>query len=162
MRKAMILAAGMLLAGTITGCGGNDPDDPSVATAPGASPSVSAGFDGARFSTCMRDHGMDWFPDVTSADQVTEPDGVDQEKMRAAVEACRAYAPAGSVPGPQKGGPDRSISLRYAQCMRDNGVSNFPDPAANGTIPKADIDHDSPTFQAASAKCKSILPKAGE
>lgn len=161
MRKAMILVAGLLLAGTITGCGGNGSGDPSVATGQGATASVSASFDGAKYSKCMRDNGMDWFPDVTSADQkVTEPDGVDQKKMQAAVAACREYAPAGASAGAQKGGPDRSVSLRFAQCMRDNGVSNFPDPSANGTFPKADVDHDSSTFQAASKKCQNILPQS--
>src|SRR5262249_10205300 len=39
----------------------------------------------------------------------------------------------------------------YAQCMRDNGVSNFPDPDPNGRFGAGHdaIDRDDPTFKAA-------------
>jgi hypothetical protein len=47
----------------------------------------------------------------------------------------------------------------YSACMRRNGVSNFPDPGADGIIhmPSA-IDKRSPTFQRASLTCRPLAP----
>jgi len=55
-------------------------------------------------------------------------------------------------------------SLNYAQCMRANGVPNFPDPKAGGGLffqAGAGIDPSSPAFEAAQAKCKKLLPNGG-
>jgi hypothetical protein len=51
---------------------------------------------------------------------------------------------------------------RYAQCMRDNGVPDFPDPDANGQL--RGIGHeqqDTPTYRAALEKCRDKLPGGG-
>jgi hypothetical protein len=47
----------------------------------------------------------------------------------------------------------------FAQCMRDNGVPNFPDPV-NGLInlESSGVDRDSPKFEAAQKACESLLP----
>ena len=52
--------------------------------------------------------------------------------------------------------------LRYARCMRDHDVRNFPDPLANGgfRIPNG-VDTESPAFNAASRACGSGQPPAG-
>jgi hypothetical protein len=55
-------------------------------------------------------------------------------------------------------------SLRLAQCMRSNGVPNFPDPVANGSIavdPKKGLDPKATAFKAAEEKCKQYMPKSG-
>jgi hypothetical protein len=50
-------------------------------------------------------------------------------------------------------------ALAYAQCMRSHGVSNFPDPNAEGGFSApAGMDPNSPTYKAAAAACAS---KAG-
>ena len=52
--------------------------------------------------------------------------------------------------------------LKYARCMRSNGVPDFPDPAADANGPGLDkssgIDITTPTFKAAERACRSILP----
>ena len=52
--------------------------------------------------------------------------------------------------------------LRYARCMRDHGVHNFPDPLPNGgfRIPTG-IDTQSPAFNTASQACGSGRPPVG-
>jgi len=48
---------------------------------------------------------------------------------------------------------------RYAQCMRDNALPNFPDPDANGEF--RGIGHEQsndPKFQAAVEKCRDLAP----
>lgn len=53
--------------------------------------------------------------------------------------------------------------LKYAKCMRSNGVTKFPDPVrgkglqVNGN----EVGADSPTYKAADAKCKPLMPGGG-
>ena len=54
-------------------------------------------------------------------------EGTDPEKVEAAMEACKQYAPNGGEP--PKLNPEQLEQMRkFAQCMRDNGVRTFPDP----------------------------------
>ena len=64
----------------------------------------------------------------------------------------RSAVHAGSVPAP----------LRFSECMRANGVSNFPDPTPGGefSVPSGD-DPQSPVFRTAQAKCQPILHAGG-
>jgi hypothetical protein len=55
-------------------------------------------------------------------------------------------------------------ALKYARCMRANGVPNFPDPNAGGGFlfqVGTGVDPSSPAFQAARAKCQKLLPSGG-
>ena len=55
----------------------------------------------------------------------------------------------------------QQAALKYARCMRANGVPNFPDPNAGGGFlfqVGNGIDRSSPAFQAAQAKCRKLLP----
>jgi len=67
-----------------------------------------------------------------------------------------------------------SDGLKYSQCMRANGVKNFPDPGSGGGIqinssqsasggaPTTSINGvevNSPDFQAASNKCQHLMPQ---
>ncbi len=57
------------------------------------------------------------------------------------------------------GGPE--ALLAYAQCMRENGVTGFPDPTEDGiSLAGTGVDVDSLTFKAAHRACKSLLPQA--
>jgi hypothetical protein len=59
----------------------------------------------------------------------------------------------------------RADALAYSSCMRDHGITDFPDPDANGGIAiqagehgGTTLDPESPQFQAADEACKSLLP----
>jgi hypothetical protein len=70
----------------------------------------------------------------------------------------------GSGSGSGTAGPTPSALLAYSQCMRSNGVTNFPDPNARGqiTITKGGgIDPSSPLFRAAQTKCQKLIPGGG-
>ena len=74
--------------------------------------------------------------------------------------AC-AQAAGGGVTAPTPVDPVEAGRL-YAQCMRDNGVSNFPDPGPDGRFA---LDHDKfnqddPKFRAALEKCRDLAPGA--
>src|SRR4029450_2709077 len=56
--------------------------------------------------------------------------------------------------------PDMDKRRAYAQCMRDNGVVNFPDPNAQGEFPAGHeaVSRDDPKFKDADEKCRDLLP----
>lgn len=52
-------------------------------------------------------------------------------------------------------------ALTYSQCMREHGVSNFPDADAEGRIritPLGSIDPDSAVFREAGDACRDLAP----
>ncbi|MEU0598905.1 hypothetical protein ABZ484_11705 [Streptomyces sp. NPDC006393] len=53
-------------------------------------------------------------------------------------------------------------ALAYAQCMRDNGVANFPDPSDGGSIkigPGDGLDPNSSEFKKAREACQDLSPQ---
>ena len=76
--------------------------------------------------------------------------------------AASPAAGSGSIgSGPAGQIPDFAAKLlKYAACMREHGVPNFPDPSASRgfTIP---IDRSSPAWVAAQATCRKLLPNGG-
>jgi len=124
----------------------------ATATAPAsASPSSSPAGSyrqqvldwGRRFSECARTRGIANFPDPVlmniddqGADGVTFP-GVDKRVIERAQEMCielvRQMPP---PPENRRQSPERLAQMRrFADCMRQHGVTDFPDPKANGTFP---------------------------
>jgi hypothetical protein len=62
--------------------------------------------------------------------------------------------------GPGSGSPE-AAALAFADCMRANGLPNFPDPKAGGGFlfhTGAGADPSSPAFETAQTKCKKFLP----
>jgi hypothetical protein len=52
-------------------------------------------------------------------------------------------------------------ALNFSECMRSNGIPNFPDPNTNGGIDigaSSGIDPESPQFQAAQKACRKYVP----
>jgi hypothetical protein len=73
--------------------------------------------------------------------------------------------------GPSSGGTGLSLTMKaangakFAECMRKNGVPNFPDPSANGSITinsSNGVNPSSPKFRAANEKCRKLLPNGGQ
>lgn len=73
-----------------------------------------------------------------------------------------ASAGGGATPKP---GDEKEAMLKYAQCMRQNGVPTFPDPQFNG---EGGVSLDLPegadpkAVDAAQGKCKELMPNGGE
>ncbi|GAA2677745.1 hypothetical protein [Actinoplanes palleronii] len=176
MRTRTTLALGALLTVLAAGCGQSPGQDPGVATAQsaGVTPSASASAsddsgngqdDQLKFSQCMREHGMTWFPDPSNGGlRVKVPSSVKKEDFDAAQKACREFSPGGED-GPKITAAELEQMRQMSQCMRDNGITNFPDPRPDGGIhidQKLGIDPESPTFQAAQKKCEKLMPRRGE
>lgn len=53
--------------------------------------------------------------------------------------------------------------LKFSQCMRSDGVPNFPDPTSRGIELSrgSGIDPSSPAFQSAMKTCKKLMPGGG-
>jgi hypothetical protein len=52
-------------------------------------------------------------------------------------------------------------ALKFSECMRSNGIPNFPDPSSTGGIdigPSSGIDPQRPQFQAAQKACRKYFP----
>jgi hypothetical protein len=59
------------------------------------------------------------------------------------------------------GGSDPEQGLQaFAQCMRDNGVANYPEPVGDSiNLRGTGIDRNTPAFKAAEAACIALLPR---
>jgi hypothetical protein len=82
--------------------------------------------------------------------------------MVAVISACGSSVPAGS--GDSSAATDHEKALKFAECMRSNGVSEFPDPNASGTLSLdgvvngSKLDPSSPAWKTAIGACKDLEP----
>ncbi|GLW27707.1 hypothetical protein [Actinoplanes regularis] len=142
-------------------------EEPAVASAGPGAVQASAG-DGERsalrYSQCMRDQGLTWFPDPDAEGNLTvhNPDGVDQDKLDKAEQACRKYAP---WEGPKHPIPAEDLDKirQVSQCMREHGFEKYPDPDAYGSVRleagKLGADPDSVAFRTARQECDKYMPR---
>jgi hypothetical protein len=198
--RARLLTAAALLGGVlVAGCGGSSPS-PTVARlgsastsgstavagdggASSGSPSPSApGLAALAFAKCMRSNGVPGFPDPQAgggflfrADAGIDPPS---PAFKAAQAKCHKLLPGGGPPGPgSTTNPSPQTLAHYlevAQCMRKQGVYDFPDPRTSvpsnpfGSAPgggvisdiegvilvfPSTIDQQSTTFTRAAAAC---------
>jgi hypothetical protein len=132
----------------------------------------------------MRDHGITNFPDpdANGAIGISASSGMDPstQTFQDAQNACQKYlSQVGGRPG--TGAP--ANALKFSQCMRAHGATNFPDPDPNGANPGGgpatnistgsgqgngifvngqSIDLNDPTVKAAFEACKSLLGSPGQ
>lgn len=168
-----------LMVGLLAGACSDGAGSPEVATAaaPGAAPSSPAAAPGApaddpvrrelEFVACMRRAGVD-MPDPLPGDTSGRSAllhaiddlgmGLDN-RFQEVLDSCAAYLPPGSAPTPPA--PDDVEKLRrYAQCMRDNGVTDMADPdPVTGQLNHWILQGDK-VAEAAVEKCRNLLPPA--
>lgn len=169
-RPGLVLSAfALMLAVGTAGCAKDE--DPTVVTADSGAPKAGAtattdsGENSAlKYSQCMRDQGLAWFPDP-GADgglKVSVPEGTDQGTYKKAEDACKAYAPWGGKQGRPISKEDLSKIRQVSQCMRDQGFDKYPDPDANGSISidskVIGAEPDDPAFQKAIKECNKYMP----
>ena len=188
MHRLIILLATLAL--VLAACGGSDDDgvatledspndsglQRTVEDAAGAADDEQALL---AFAACMRDNGVDDFPDpVLNADGSVEFTGsgqdpfagVDNDTAEAAVNACIgelegvAFAP---------GGADFDLNeiqdalVEFAACMRDNGI-DFDDPDLSNAFgegevanPFGELDLSDPEVVAAIEECQDVFTGFG-
>jgi len=181
-RLPIVLACWLGTAGLLTGaCGGATSSAVAhtssttgkvygpvpVTTTTLAGGASSAQSKGLAFAACMRSHGVKNFPDsaITTSSKGVElvvPKGINpnSSQFRSAMQSCQDLLSGGAN---NNGSPSASYTeavLKFAECMRSQGVKNFPEPnPQTGTfIGGSGIDPNSPVFQAAFAACQKYLP----
>lgn len=162
--------AGLLLstALALSGCGaaGGAADDGGAGT---DGSGAFTGGDGAagnaereemalRFAECLREHGVDVDdPQPGQGLRLTFGPDTDRQVVDAAMEACRKYSPQGTGAGSN---PEMAARAQaFAECMRENGVAAFEDPApgAPGLTINPQVQQD-PDFESARETCMRHLP----
>jgi hypothetical protein len=163
-----------LVAISLAGCGGSG-NEGGVASVDGdgkAPPSAQSAADakssGLQYANCMRENGITTFPDPTVGENgqlsFDVPDDIPDSKLNEAEKKCRQYR----AGGPAGGGTDAQQAERQrklAQCMRDNGFPEWPDPEADGSM-RVDFNKlgltgpDDPKLKTAEEKCREFRPSA--
>lgn len=154
---AALLTASALAVG---GCG-SGADSASTTTSAAASGNAKDA-QGVKFAQCLREHGVDVDdPEPGQGIRIQITGGTPKSTVDAAMEACRKYDPmqqSGASADPQAEAKLRKM----AQCMRDNGVENFPDPEPGKGIRIDGGVANDPDFAAADKKCQKYAPAGGE
>ncbi len=168
MRLRTLLPIGLL---TIALAGCAEPVTDNGLPTAGGTPTSSAQPGGSAserdavfaYAKCMRENGVPNFKDPEAGAggefrMDLNAEGLDPKVVDAAQDKCKALLPNGGAP--QKLDPQRLEMLRkYSQCMRDNGLKNFPDPTDQGLqLNGNDFPPDDPKVKAAEEKCRQHLP----
>jgi hypothetical protein len=89
---------------------------------------VTAREKAVKFSECMRANGVSDFPDPNAlGDFPSYGVSVTPAVWTKAVAACKALQPPGTLSAKLTPAQE-SAALKFAQCIRENGVPDFPDP----------------------------------
>ena len=166
-RPMAALIAGAVLA-LVGGCGGNGDGGDKVASI-SSPPASGAAGDGKQadnvsdedrmrdFAKYMREHGIDMPDPKTSGGEqggITIEAGksrLDEDKMKAASDACRKLLPNGGEIKPPT--PEELDKMRVeAKCMREHGI-DFPDPDPGGKGAITMDMADSKKFEEAAKAC---------
>lgn len=121
------------------------------------------------WAACMRSHGYPSLADPTiDANKVIHiiiPPGItgnvpQEYEKSSAYGPCNPYLTAASTAlrgGKPAERPDPAKLEKFSQCMRANGIPDFPDPSGNGlqirSSPGSDLNPKTPAFQNAQKKC---------
>jgi hypothetical protein len=140
-----LLVAVLVVAPVLSACGSHGTASPS------ASPSTMSDAQllslGRELAQCIRDHGVPGLPDPSVENgRLTLPsdatDNIPDAQGNAAMAACQSVV--NRIPASALGKDDASRApvtaadvakmRQYAQCMRQHGIPDFPDPTADGTF----------------------------
>jgi hypothetical protein len=153
LTRLLLVPVGLVVAGFgFVACGG------------AARPAGVAGK-AVSYAVCMRTHGVVDYPDPKPISQgsnqgvrIETPD-LSSPVARAAAHACEKYRPGGSgVDSPR----DQTHLLKFASCMRTNGIQAFPDPTRAGGFPPSvgRLDRETSVFRVALSRCLQIADGA--
>ena len=130
---------------------------------------------GRQASQCFREHGIPDFPDpiIDQHGQLSLPQTEAGDRAKQAVDAnpeaqrvclpILSRIPAVATGRPQYSPDDLANLLKFAQCMRHNGIPEWPDPKADGSFPISgtplETEGKSPRYRSARDACKPFWDK---
>lgn len=133
-RRPRPLAALAIVALISAGCGSGAPSKTGTAGSGSGTPNASKRDRTVRFAECMRDNGVSGFPDPDASGELTVDEIANGSSLdtsspawRKAIAACEDLQPPGFT-GHKASPREQGVRLKFAQCIRDNGVKDFPDP----------------------------------
>jgi hypothetical protein len=171
---------GVASAGSTTTPGAsNDPSSSGDPATNGATNGAASGLslaggnatEALAYSQCMRAHGVTDFPDPNAQGMIQISGGPTSDlspnnpTFEKAQNACQSKMP---TPSPAQQAQALKNALKMAQCMRDHGITDFPDPQSGpgGRIslslhgsPGSDLNPNDPAFQRAQKVCMPNAPK---
>jgi hypothetical protein len=134
-------------------------------TSSGASKKLTARDKAVKFAECIRAHGVSDFPDPNAKNDFEYGVSVTPAVWKQATTACKDLQPPGTLSA-KRTPKQQSATLRFAQCIRDNGVKDFPDPV-NGEpvintykIPSSNRPGGMTILNAAIQKCRNVMGEA--
>lgn len=165
------VAISVIVAGTLLAACANGPSVPGVASiktssTPWHAKTKTAHYphNGLGLALCMRAHGIADFPEPSAeggfAISVQRGSGSDldpaSQRFRAAFSACRSVI-GFTLPTPAQQAAQLAQALKFAECMRAHGVTNFPDPGSAGGFRfnpvSSGLNPNDPVFRTASKAC---------
>ena len=119
------------------GCSNGSAENGNTATATGSSGGNKHATNrdkAMKFAACVRDNGVSEFPDPDASGELTI-DGIangssldtSTAAFKKAISACKDLQPPGFM-GRKRSAQEQENGLKFAQCMRDNGVGRLPGP----------------------------------
>ena len=126
-----------------------------------------------KFAACMREHGVSDFPDPDASGELTIDGIVNGSSLdpstaawKQAIGACKDLQPPGFT-GHKRRAEQQDAALEFAQCIREHGVKDFPDPAPDAPlvdtnrIPSSATDGGMTLLNAAMRKCSDFADELG-
>jgi hypothetical protein len=167
-RRPLAVAALIATVALTSGCGSSTQSN----SRHGSGSTTAEARKGVKFAKCMRKHGVGDFPDPSASGKVTLDGIVNGSSLNPstpafaqALGACKDLEPAGFT-GSRRSAQQMTAALRFAQCIREQGVHDFPDPV-NGQplvdtnrIPSANQPGGMSVLNAAMQKCHTIAEQA--
>jgi hypothetical protein len=169
-----VLSAGCsnTLAGPGTGRSGGNNTATAQTDSSGANNTAANHQQAVKFAQCMRANGVREFPDPDASgtltiDGIANRSSVDTSSaaFKQAIAACKDLQPSGFI-GHKRTAQEQENALKFAQCIRDNGVKDFPDPTPDeplvdtNRIPSA-AGNGIAAIKAAMQKCRDFAANAG-
>lgn len=168
----VLASSAVALAGCGSSSSGTTTDGPASAGS-GATPAsgqAANSAQAAKYSQCMRAHGVPDFPDPGSNGRislkVTKGSDLDPNSAayKSAQQSCKSLQPPGLGGGGTQSVANQKQELQFVSCMRSHGVPNMPDPQPSGAMiigGGQGINPNSPQFKSAIQTCHKLLPGGG-
>jgi hypothetical protein len=168
-RKRRPLAAPALIAmvALISACGSTAPASTGTGSGSsgGGNPTATNHEKAVKFAECIRTNGVSEFPDPDASGNFAygiktgSPLDPSSAAWQKAIGACKNLEPARFIPT-HFTTKQTEARLKFAQCVRANGVNDFPDPTATGPLVNVPNASSIPGFDATVQKCIRLNPGA--
>jgi hypothetical protein len=162
-RSVLLAASAVALTLAAAGCGGSGDANSGAKSGANANPNLEKAV---KYAQCMRENGLTDFPDPDKNGKFMISAGGpkrDSPQFKKAQQACKSQEPPGIQDDPAEVAKDQASWLKFANCMRQNGIRDFPDPK-NGRllVDRNRINVNTPQFKNALKACRGVGGGSGD